>query len=522
MTLTSDLLTSILSIAHTPIAEDNFAGSDARYSPEYETIENEVGKATSIHKTDGPDWHRTHELCVNLLSTQSKDLRIACWLTWALYERYSYLGLHAGITLLAALSDEHWDVLHPAKPRTRTAAFAWLLPRLEEVLTHYTAKIEERALFESLTQTLNTLDSFLTEKLGDQAPLLVPLCRRLKDQLDRTQNIQQTKSEEEVSELSTEVTNTAAAVKKLDFDSEKEAHKALRGLQEAARPLSAFWLKQKNDDVRAFRLARTLLWLPIDSLPGCNAEKITALRGIPADKSNSFRDRIGQRAGGDLLLDLETSIARAPFWLDGQFLVWQCLETLDAHAAMREIEIQLALFLARNPGLELLHFHDGIPFADAQTRGWIDAYVAPHVQGRSPAAPAPVPGGAVTSEGAWNASLAAAVEGLRKDGLKTGIRTLKQGHADARNGRERFHWQLAEARLCIAGKKFELAHNRLDALDRSLQGSALAEWEPQLALDVLRLLHGCLESLPQNPDIREARDETYRRLCHLDLEAVLD
>ncbi|MBU1301795.1 MAG: type VI secretion system protein TssA, partial [Gammaproteobacteria bacterium] len=50
----------------------------------------------------------------------------------------------------------------------------------------------------------------------------------------------------------------------------------------------------------------------------------------------------------------------------------------------------------------------------------------------------------------------------------------------------------------------------------------LGDWEPDLALEVLRLLHSCCELLPQNHAVRESKDEIYRRLCHLDLEVVLD
>ncbi len=94
--------------------------------------------------------------------------------------------------------------------------------------------------------------------------------------------------------------------------------------------------------------------------------------------------------------------------------------------------------------------------------------------------------------------------------------------AQAQGGRARFFWQLALARLCSAAKKHELAKTQLESLDQTLQASGLGEWEPDLALEVLRLLHNCYELLPQNHAIRERKEEIHRRLCHLDLEVVLD
>lgn len=219
-------------------------------------------------------------------------------------------------------------------------------------------------------------------------------------------------------------------------------------------------------------------------------------------------------------MDLEASIARAPFWLDGQRLVWECLQALNADQAMLELEIQLALFLKRLPGLDELRFHDGAPFADAATRAWISAQVLPTLD------PPPVqterdstPGNATPP---WEEALQKLLPHLRKDGLKVAVQQLKKGLATARSGRERFFWHLALARLCYQARKYELAKNQLETLEQTLKASGLADWEPDLALEILRLLHSCCELLPQNHAARESKDEIYRRLCHLDLEVVLD
>jgi type VI secretion system protein VasJ len=302
------------------------------------------------------------------------------------------------------------------------------------------------------------------------------------------------------------------------IDNEKEAQRALRTLQENARPLNAWWLKQNAIDARALRLNRTMLWLPIDAIPERNAEQITALRGLPADKLKIFQERFANGQYADLLVELEASLARAPFWFDGQRLVWECLQGLNADQAMREVEFHFALLLQRLPGVIELHFHDGTPFADPSTRGWISAQVMPHLQSAS--APRKVEGTA--AQPAWEEALDAALPILRKDGLKVAVQFLKQGLNSARGARARFLWQFSLARLCFMAKKYELAKTQLEILDQELQGSGLDAWEPDLALEVLHLLHNCCELLPQNHAVRERKDEIYRRLCHLDLEVVLE
>ena len=93
---------------------------------------------------------------------------------------------------------------------------------------------------------------------------------------------------------------------------------------------------------------------------------------------------------------------------------------------------------------------------------------------------------------------------------------LKQGMKRAHGGRARFFWQLSLARLCFLAKKYELAKTQLESLDHQLHESGLHAWEPDLALDVLHLLHSCCELLPQNHAVRERKEDIYRRLCHLD------
>jgi type VI secretion system protein VasJ len=354
--------------------------------------------------------------------------------------------------------------------------------------------------------------------LGDDAPLLLPISRRLKNMVQRAADNQPEPgvvgaAVAQVKQAATQLFTPGAPI-----DNEKEAHKALRAQQESARPLCAWWLKQKATDLRALRLNRTLLWLPIDAVPERNAEQITVLRGLPADKLKTYQDRYDQAKYADLLVELEASLAKAPFWFDGQRMVWECLQGLNAEMAMREVEIHFALLIQRLPGIIELRFHDGAPFADPATRAWVSAHVMPHLQ----SANAPRKVEVTDSQPAWEVALEEVLPILRKDGLKAAVQILKQGLQSAHGGRVRFFWQFALARLCFMAKKYELAKTQLETLDQTLQESGLSAWEPDLALEVLHLLHSCCELLPQNHAVRERKEEIYRRLCHLDLEVVLE
>lgn len=520
MTFASVCLSRCLDIAKRPVTSAQFAGEDVRYSPEFEMLENELAKSGSLQGAGSIDWQVVVDGAELLLREQSKDLRVAAWYIWGLYQRESFAGLQGGMALLHHLCAEHWHELHPRKERTRSAPLAWLFGRLEGVFNDTIPLREQLGLFRQLNEHLKALDACFAERMGDQAPLLLPLHRRLSEMLKRAEQNQSEPGAAsamlaQVKQAASQLINPSTPI-----ENEREAQKSLRALQDGSRSLCAYWLRQKVSDVRPLRLTRSLLWLGIDSLPEHNADGVTALRGLPADKLANYRERLQQEAYADLLVDLEASIARSPFWLDGQRLAWECLCALDNELAANEVEVQLALLLKRFPDLPSLSFHDSQPFADAETGAWIAAHVLPHNQAETPSSPRG--DSAIEQQSPWELALQEALQRLRKDGLKVCVQLLKQGMAQAQGGRARFFWKLALARLCSVAKKHELAKTQLESLDQTLQASGLGEWEPDLALEVLRLLHNCYELLPQNHAIRERKEEIHRRLCHLDLEVVLD
>lgn len=515
------LCTHYLQLAKCAISPDDFGGSDLRYCPEFEELENEVAREATLHETAQTDWKLVRERSETFLETQSKDLRVVAWLAWSLFQCESYKGLQAGLAMLRYLTSHHWDELHPQKPRTRAAAVSWLCLRLEQIQFEQVAIAGQLSLFRQLMEDLHTIEGSLSLHLGAGAPLLLPLCRRLEKLIARS-----SQGHPEPGSLGAAFAQVKHVAEQLiapgaSVDNEKNAHKALRTLQDQTRPLCIYWLKQKASDIRALRLARTLLWLPIEAQPEHDAEKITALRGVPADKLAGFKERFAQRQYADLMIELEACMARSPFWLDGQRFTWECLEALQAQYAMREVEIQLALFLQRLPGLEELQFHDGTPFADPQTRLWIRTSVLPHSKASEPPPETLRPKGDDTTA-AWEQGLQDALSTLQASGLKVAVQQLKKEMRMAGSRREHFFWQLTLARLSFHAKKYELARVQLNTLDKLLHSRGLNDWEPDLVLDVLNLLHTCCELLPQNHEVREHKEEIHRRLCHLDVEVVLD
>lgn len=488
-----------------------------RFSSEFEAVETELAKAQSMHGGSQPDWQKVREISECLLRQHSKDLRVAVWLSWALYQRESFPGLLAGLGLLSHLCEHHWAAVHPAKLRTRGAAFGWLVLRLEQLFAQNLSIVDQQPLFQSILEHLSRLDDRWSECLGDNAPLLLPIRRQLSERLERA--AQSSPEPAGVTGVITQVKQVATQLLKPEsaIDNEKDAHKRLRTLQDQARSLCTWWLRQDATDLRALRLNRTLTWLPLATYPDADSEGVTSLRGPTPDKLKRYQERFAQGQYTDLMLELEASLAGAMFWFDGLRMVWECLQALQANLAMTELEVSFALLLQRLPNLPEFCFHGGAPFADAATRDWITLQVARHLQKNQPLN-VPVD----TDAEPWETALQDVMPRLRQDGLKAAVGEIKQGLHAARSERARFHWRLALARLCVLAGKHELAKIQLEHLDHELQHAGLDRWEPALALQVTQLLYRCCDLLPQSQAVRERKEHTHRRLCHFDLEAVLE
>ncbi len=124
-----------------PISADAPCGQDLSFSLAFDQIAEmrreddptlEQGEWVTALKV--ADWPGVARQCTQLLQTQTKDLRLANWLTesWSLTEGYP--GLARGLALHAALAEQYWTGIHPlpdgADQDERIGNIAWLLHRI--------------------------------------------------------------------------------------------------------------------------------------------------------------------------------------------------------------------------------------------------------------------------------------------------------------------------------------------------------------------------------------------------------
>ncbi|MBI2733930.1 MAG: type VI secretion system protein TssA [Aquabacterium sp.] len=124
-----------------PISDGSPCGEDMSFSLEFDQI-------ADMRRQDDPtldqgewvtslkvaDWPGVAQSCRTLLSTRTKDLRLAMWLTEALALTHSYAGLEQGLQLCTQLCERYWDALHPQADggdhEERIGNMGWLLHRV--------------------------------------------------------------------------------------------------------------------------------------------------------------------------------------------------------------------------------------------------------------------------------------------------------------------------------------------------------------------------------------------------------
>lgn len=129
-----------------PISPDRPAGADLSFSSEMDAIvharkfdDPSLDQGEWVTELKEADWDFVVKRCADLLSSTSKDLRLAVWLTEAATKRHHLPGLAEGLRVVAGLVEHFWDEgLYPeaedGDQEQRIGNLAWILARVPGLL----------------------------------------------------------------------------------------------------------------------------------------------------------------------------------------------------------------------------------------------------------------------------------------------------------------------------------------------------------------------------------------------------
>ncbi len=540
----SDLVSAWLQ----PICADQPAGADAKYEEAFEWVTTEIETLSSI--TGGEvDWPKVVKAAGGVLISTSKDLTMASYMAAGWLEADGLAGLNRGVILIAQLCDRFWEDMFPAmrRLRARSGILAWLLERWKAMLQDYMPSEADHEPVAMLQEAAGQLAQILQEKFaGDGPPMhvLVRAAERLQLSLPEPSKEpapapesapaeqapaeqaptpqEPTPQEPTPQALATQPATpaptpqapaTQAAFTQeapASFKPSEDVTEYLRSvgvsLTDAARALRG------NDSTNpmAYRLLRQGTWLQLASMPPADAKGQTIIPPYRPSFKKTLEDMAAHSAWLGALEESESYLSRYPFWFDLQRHSATALAALGPQyaKARRALIGAFRHFLDDMPNATSMSFADSTPFADTETRNWIDQEVLVSSSVGTAASSANEETASILNE---------ASELLQSNSPADAIKFLQAASENADSRRKRLRLRLVLAKTCISAGQVTLAKAVYEDLHQEAVARGLAQWDPPLAIEVLQGYLMAVQTLLRGgKDVGNTAELLFEQLCILD------
>lgn len=532
-----------------PISEQSPSGADTASDPRLMAVKGEVKRIGS--PTAGPpNWEVVLESGADILEHSSKDLIAGVAIACALQMTQGEPGLTAGLHLVAGLIEGFWTSLYPTRPETRKSYITWLIDRTSRALSQVPALDHPGHV--RLSAAAARLNKVIGEKLGRDAPSIRPLreeLERLAPPSEPTPEPEPVAAKPSAPSPVTVAEGPRPPAPVAEPVPAPPARAVALGEPQGGAPMTvrevgaalmqaAHQARRANlADAAAYRLLRVGRWLHVAAPPAAASPgERTAIPRLPKDRREALERlaREGTESASRSLIELsETLFESNTFSLDLHRFSAEALGRLGgAHTqARRAIELEVAGFLRRLPGLPGILDAEGLPLADEQTLRWIAVEASSAEPGArsagalSASAPPPEP----KADGAPPREVAHAVSDAAREpppgAPLSEVFAHLQAQADAaRSGDVRFRARLALAAAALHGAKLDLALGIYETLEAECSERRLDDWDPALTSSTLRGYIECLRAIERrgkNPSLESARLILFRRLCKVDPTAAL-
>ncbi len=485
-------------------------------------------RASVVKSSGGPDYLLIVDRASRILAEKSKDLRVASYLCFGLWQIQVAAGLAEGLAALDLLVGEFWDGLYPPKTRlgARKAAIDFLSSKLPEIVEFASVKESDADHLMRAQHTLGQLQVRLTEKMPNDPPSLLGLKQVVERCLNRIPKPRPAANEETGGAANPQLQGSQAASPLQTPASVGELRTAQDAIDLVKKAAKFLRDQQRNSPV-PYRLLRSARWDPLTSLPP-NENGRTRLEP-PASQRRNFLS--GLCTGGEwtrLLEECEVGFGQPGFhlWFDLQRLTVMALDGLgESFRSVRSaMVLELALLLQRLPNIASLTFTDGTPFAAPATADWIAESVIPALGGSAPTPSTPFLGSAAPDD-ELTARIAESKRILDGGDLAGAVALLQSGPVNSRKAA--FQRKLAMAALCLRGNQPAIARPLLEELEEEIRKHSIDEWEPALGLEVWTSLHKCYALLTAGPPspgkqaLQQQAEKVFERICRLDVGFAL-
>lgn len=456
----------------------NGCGEDPRYGDRFALIKGEIDRLS------GTNFEQVARLAREVLTEEGKDLRVAGYLILSTLYVEGPEGLLDAIEVYRGILDKYWDGCYPLKDTARIQSFDWLnSDRLETFLQQQNTERLNVATAQRLRDAVAGLNRVVRERMGNEAPQWSRISTWV-EQLCNTKQEQISKHEQEQRAQDQRLRQASAEDAPLT-DSRAEAMVA---------KLGAFY-RGRGERSRAVALLRAYRWGGLQIPP--HEKGVTR---IPPLRPGAFTElaALQEKGAPERVFEYCESLLLEPGgqWnMDIQLAAYQSLVGLNDTPSAQLLEAEATGLVGRCGALLELRYEDGTPFATEPALQWLQVPTS-----EAPATPT------IEGDGAVEAVVRRAQEAAKnnKGDLVAGLSILRE--LPAETGRQRFIKRLEEARLCVKTAQADMALPIMEALDEEIRGSALAQWEPALAIAAWRLYVQVIKQELEKADLQRKEE----------------
>lgn len=372
-------LEMVRAVGAAPVAGNAAAGLPINDLPDYTDITDEIARL-NLSGRRAVNWSNVVAKSESLLRTHSKNLRVAAYLAYGLYETNGLRGLATGLGLIGDMVANFWADCQPPRPRGRLMALDWLAENVRAGLDKDDAHTSETvADCEAALSEAEWLQANLTARSSAAGDAAWPLLPALKSRLEKARLAEQQAQAEPEAPGEPEAPasvrpNPVPSASALDLPANLTTPEAReRALGSVRSSLLRFATGLRSADMadpRAYILQRAAVWLPLRVLPPTvNGE--TELPCPPREVQAEIEAALTAQEYATAVGQCEDALTDSLFWLDGHRLSAEALSALGHTDAAQAVRAETLALLHRLPNLVELKFNDGTPFANPATRRWL-------------------------------------------------------------------------------------------------------------------------------------------------------
>lgn len=446
-----------------PVSDDSPTGDDPGYDDDFQQMREEVNKLS------GADTDQICTLAEKLLTTATKDIRVATYYAWARLCREGESGLADGLELLAGLMQRFGAQLHPQRERSRQGALEWLAStRMLDSLSRYPEV--------NNAETLRIAGALLLAERAAEGAIPCSLYQALEIRLQQSGGPDAVVPQNVSGESHTSPAMTGSVPSLTGIASGQE-------LLAQARVLAEYLRNQPDGWLSAHRLIKNLRHDTLRQLPPLSADGKTRTEPPKPDQRALLKRLYLQQSWRELMEEADSLLSRGAnhLWLDVQWYLHQALVKSGQEHEAAIIQADLKGLLSRLTGLETLAFNDGTPFADEVTLNWIQQQVMENAAGWQDDHTA----SATTASGDDDIlQLEGEALALADSESPDAALAWLQNRPGLTTTRSRWLLRLLMARIAEQTGKNELALHLLGELDNNATSVTLTQWEPELLFEV--------------------------------------